>query len=224
MINIIRRKHYYFDKRMPIRTHYWKKRIFVATLIIFPMITYVLMFQRQSLGPIISLSSPSKVFATGQQQTESNTSQPSKPIFHILIPKLNENIAVVGVGVTKNGEMAVPQDTNYAGWYRNGPKPGQHGNAVIDGHNQILGQGKGVFWNIDQLVPGDSLYIQNDTQVSQHFVITSTRKYDVAKSPLITIFGESNKAHLNLITCAGKWDKSINGYSQRLVVYADLVQ
>ena len=51
----------------------------------------------------------------------------------ISIPKIGVKAAIVAVGLKKNGAMQTP-DPGEIGWYRNGPKPGDPGPAVLVGH------------------------------------------------------------------------------------------
>jgi LPXTG-site transpeptidase (sortase) family protein len=141
----------------------------------------------------------------------------------ILIPSLKQTIPVTPVGLASSKEVAVPSNTDYAGWYKHGVRPGQVGSAILDGHNQVLNKGKGVFGDIHKLKAGDDIYVQDDTQIAKHFVVVSNEAYDANKAPLARIFNATDKAHLNLITCTGKWNKLSRSYSQRLIVYADLV-
>jgi sortase A len=151
------------------------------------------------------------------------TPSPALPPLQVTIPKLKLAVPLTPVGLTATGEMDVPQNSNYAGWYQLGTLPGEIGSAVLDGHNRVLGRSKGVFGDIYKLAAGDDIYVQDGSAVEQHFVVTRSVKYSATNAPLTEIFGAADKAHLNLITCAGRWDASNKRYSQRLVVYTDLV-
>jgi len=48
--------------------------------------------------------------------------------------------------------------------------------------------------------------------------------YPAGNEPVSDVFGESDEPRLNLITCDGDWIENERGYSQRLVVYTELVR
>lgn len=125
------------------------------------------------------------------------------------------------IGLTAGGNVGVPSDVRYVGWYKHGPKPGEPGNAVLDGHVSVRGLGSGVFKNLNKLQPGDVIRV-TESGVSQKFEVLSTESYDVASAPKEKIFGATNERRLNLITCSGKWDKDKKDYTERLVVYTRL--
>jgi hypothetical protein len=52
-------------------------------------------------------------------------------------------------------------------------------------------------------------------------VVREIKIYDSEVSSL-EIFSSDQGQHLNLITCAGKWNKAKNKYTQRLVIFTDL--
>ena len=57
-----------------------------------------------------------------------------------------------------------------------------------------------------------------------HFVVTEIGVYPYTDTPTPRIFNEDDAAHLNLITCEGKWVKADKTYDERLVVYTTLLQ
>ena len=60
-----------------------------------------------------------------------------------------------------------------------------------------------------------------DFRVDIPFVVRATRTYDAAADARDVFISTDGKAHLNIITCDGKWDKSAGQYTKRLVVFAD---
>lgn len=138
------------------------------------------------------------------------------------IPKINVNAAVEYVGLTPNGAMDVPKITGEVAWFDLGSRPGENGSAVIAGHYGRLKNGTGsVFDNLSKLHKGDKLYIQDDRGVTTAFVVVDSRNYD-PNADASSVFGSNDgKAHLNLITCEGVWNKTQKSYSKRLVVFTD---
>lgn len=118
--------------------------------------------------------------------------------------------------------MAVPSTSWTVGWLDLGPRPGELGNAVIDGHLDSA-QGAAIFWHLAQLRPGDRVYVVDRRGRQLTFAVTGARAFSVTGAPLAQIFGSSNAPNLNLITCAGAWQAAQHAYDQRLVVFTRLV-
>ncbi len=133
------------------------------------------------------------------------------------IPRLGITAKIEAVGLDSVKRMDVPKDTNNVGWYKLGYKPGEVGNAVIDGHVDSL-TGPAVFYNLSQLEKGDSIIIQGDNK-QLYFIVTAKETYQYDQFPVNKVFGTSSNPRLNLITCKGTFDRLKKNYSQRLVVY-----
>lgn len=152
------------------------------------------------------------------------TAAADQTVPRLIIPKIGLSAYVENVGLTNEGNMDTPKDVDNTGWYKNGPKPGDAGNAVIDGHlNRSAGNQIGIFWYLRDLAAGDEIYVINADRQKLKFSVTEVVEYSVKDAPLDKIFGSTDKAHLNLITCQGKWDKANETYDKRLVVYSDFV-
>src|SRR5438128_2185263 len=63
----------------------------------------------------------------------------------IRIPAIHINARVESVGLDSEGHMAVPKVPANVAWYNLGPKPGEDGNAVIDGHIDTITGEPAVF-------------------------------------------------------------------------------
>ncbi len=140
----------------------------------------------------------------------------------IIIPSIGVNAAVENVGLIKN-DMATPKKYYDAGWYDFGPKPGQVGNAIIDGHLNYVGGLKGVFWNLHKIKISDQILINTDLKRTLTFVVTDIKAISSTSTDLNSIFGSSSTSNLNIITCTGSWNSQTRQYSQRLIVYSKLV-
>lgn len=148
---------------------------------------------------------------------EASVGQPVR----LKIPVINVDALVEYVGLTPDGAMDIPKNTDNTAWFELGARPGNNGSAVIAGH---FGRKKGkasVFDNLHKLRQGDKLYIEDDNGLIISFVVRENRSYD-PKADVANVFGSiDGKAHLNLITCEGIFDKVSKSYPQRLVVFAD---
>lgn len=139
----------------------------------------------------------------------------------LIIPKLNVSATITHGGVTKEGKMVAPKGLKDVSWYKLGTVPGYKGSAVIAGHLDNALSLHGVFKNLDQLSPGDVVYVISGIEKLE-FTVTHKKQYPYDNAPLASIFRESDTARLNLITCAGEWDNTLKTYSERLVVYSKL--
>ena len=143
----------------------------------------------------------------------------------LLIPKLDIDAKVQKVGVTKNGNMAAPDNFTDVSWYKFGTVPGYLGSAVMAGHqNNAMGL-DGIFVNLDDLELGDDVYVVDKEGKRLHFRVVDIEVYAYDDpAPLPRIFNTSDGTYLNLITCAGKWLQSVKTNDKRLVVYTELVK
>ncbi|NCO10884.1 class F sortase [Candidatus Saccharibacteria bacterium] len=142
------------------------------------------------------------------------------------IPAIRVSSAVELVGVESNGDMAVPNNYERVGLYERGPSPGSTGNAVIAGHvNGSTLNDDGVFAKLNDLTDGDTLkYYAKDKDYPFIFQVFRIEEYKLDDFPIKEVFGSSVGKNLNLVTCSGEWDASLNTYSHRLVVYANFIE
>jgi len=139
----------------------------------------------------------------------------------IRIPRLGIDAAVESVGLTADGAMGVPSRPLDAGWYSPGPRPGESGNAVIDGHVDWYGGQDGAFKDLKDARPGDAVEVVDDAGTVVSFVVRESRTYAAAADATDVFVSTDGTSRLNLITCGGAWDKRTGMYAERLVVFAD---
>jgi sortase A len=163
-----------------------------------------------------------------KQSTPSIT--PSKPLRAIgiptklSIPAININANIKPLGLTASGNMEAPQAPLDAGWYRLGPRPGSIGSAVIAGHYGASNSNiQSVFDNLEALKTGDKISILDDAGETIVFVVQTTRILHRDDDTTGVFTSNDSKAHLNLITCHGTWEQNEQTYSDRYVVYTDVV-
>ena len=143
------------------------------------------------------------------------------PDFRIRIPSVDIDVAIESVGLTPEGEMDVPSGPDVAGWYEIGPRPGETGSAVIDGHVDDMNGTPAAFAGLKGVKPGETIEVQDEKGSVVSFVVRKSRVYDADADATDVFVSQDGKAHLNLITCAGAWDKNARQYAKRLVVFAD---
>lgn len=170
-------------------------------------------------GPTLKPIEPiPSIISGGEVNPEWPSSSVGRPT-RLKIPSINVNATIEYVGLTPDGAMDVPKSPHNVGWFKLGPRPGENGSAVIAGH---YGFKKGsVFDNLHKLDKGDKLYVQDEKGRMTTFVVREILKYD-SKADALNVFDSNDgKAHLNLITCEGIWDKVSKNYSKRLVIFTD---
>lgn len=142
----------------------------------------------------------------------------------IIIPRITVAAPIEKVALTADGSMDVPKLPRNTGWFALGPRPGETGSAVIAGHVDWLNGATAVFASLHKVQPGDNITVIDDAGKALSFVVRESRTYDATEDATDVFSSNDGKAHLNLITCYGAWDKRAKQYTKRLVVFAERVQ
>lgn len=137
------------------------------------------------------------------------------------IPGIHVDAPVEYVGLTSQGAVGIPKNPDNAAWYNLGPRPGDIGSAVITGHINWYYGAIGVFADLNKVKPGDRIEVLDDKGVLISFVVREIRSYDAGATATDVFISNDGKAHLNLITCDGVWNRGAQQYTRRLVVFAD---
>ena len=118
----------------------------------------------------------------------------------LVIPSINVDAPVENVNITSNGDLGTPQKNQWegVGWYSNGPRPGESGSAVIDGHLDRPGGYPAVFWYLNQVQVGDIIMVVDAKGKTLRFRVTRTAAYPPLASPLQDIFGYSEGTNVYL--------------------------
>ncbi len=142
----------------------------------------------------------------------------------LVISSVGINAPVEAVGVESDGDLATPTRSPWkdVGWYSAGPRPGERGSAVIDGHVDGPQGSPAVFWRLGEVRVGDKVLVTDATGTTWTFHVTRLAYYHPQDAPLQDIFGNKGGTYLNLITCAGDWIPSQHQTALRLVVYTAL--
>lgn len=138
------------------------------------------------------------------------------------IARIGVDAPIQGVGLAADGSMAVPKNPFETGWYELGPRPGSIGSAVITGHVDSPTGAPAVFADLDKLVVGDVITVE-DEGVSHTFRVREIRIYPAEADATEIFTSTDGKAHLNLITCFGSWDTDAKQYTDRLVIFTDKI-
>ena len=145
------------------------------------------------------------------------------PPVQLRIPAIGVSTGFVRLGLQPDGAMEVPRYGQMAGWYRNGPTPGQRGAAVVAGHVDLMGQ-SGVFAELGRLRPGDEVAVDRRDRTTAVFRVTRAAQYPKSHFPTEEVYGGTDGAELRLISCGGRFDHAARSYTDNVVVYARMVR
>ncbi len=131
------------------------------------------------------------------------------------IPKIGVDSAISDVGIT-NGFYDVPWFD--VGHHFDSHNPGEFGNSIYNGHVVTIDAGD-VFHHLDQLEPGDAIYIYTpgyrlDWAVSDAFPVAQDDN---------SFLADVAERRVTLYTCTGQFNPIERSYAQRLVVIGQMV-
>lgn len=144
------------------------------------------------------------------------------PPTRIVAPAIGLDSSVVAVGwhqETVNGQSVSVWDVaEYAaGWHKNSALPGQQGNIVLSGHNNVKGE---VFRYLSDLEPGDRITLYADGRPYEYKVDESFIVKDLGEPPEVRRqnarwIGPFDDQRLTLVSC---WPYTGNAY--RVIIIA----
>jgi hypothetical protein len=168
-------------------------------------------------------AAPSERRDAAIRQAAPETAQDPPPR-RVLVPRTGLDARVSPVGVTDQGDMAVPDDPSTAGWYRYGPAPGSaRGSAVLVGHVDDDTGDLGEFLALYDVRRGDRVEVHRAGDEPVNYRVVS--RITVPKDDLPpSAFRRTGAPVLTLITCAPPYAPEGGGYVSNLVVTAEPVE
>lgn len=136
----------------------------------------------------------------------------------VTIPVIGVDADVTAVGLNGDGSMETP-DFGLAGWYAEGPRPGDPGPAVVVAHVDSR-SGPDVFYRLRELQPGDQIMVEQADGDTTAFVVERSEQVDKDQLPTDRIWNHTTDRVLRLITCGGQFDRSVRHYTDNVIVYA----
>jgi hypothetical protein len=152
---------------------------------------------------------------SGAAGPATNLDRPAEPS-ELAIPSLGVHADVQRVGSIDTG-IEVPQ-VGRAGWFDEGPRPGEPGRAVIIGHLDSQ-SGPGLFALLPGIDRGTDVSVTDASGAVHRFKVVGKAEVTKATFPSAAVYGPSDSPVLVLITCGGPYDPA-TGYRDNVLVYA----
>ena len=140
----------------------------------------------------------------------------------IRIPSIGVDASMIPLGLRPDRSIEVPQDFAQAGWWADGPEPGEPGPAVVLGHVDSR-SGPAVFFDLRDLESGDEVVIDRADGTSVTYRVDRLEQHPKDEFPTDAVYGPTADAQLRLVTCGGEFDRGVRHYVDNIVVFASLV-
>ncbi len=174
-------------------------------------------------GPVSHAHPPRALVAPAPTTTTTPATIPLVPPVSLQIPEIGVSVPLgPALGISGFGTIEVPSGTTQPAWYEDGPAPGQTGSALILGHVDSKA-GEGIFFNLRELVPGNTLSVTLANGKVDTFQVTYVAQYLKTGFPSALVYGSHGYAGLNLVTCGGVFDPATGHYLSNVVVFTKLV-
>ena len=135
------------------------------------------------------------------------------------VPAIDVSTGLESLRKAADQSIEVPRKPGSAGWWADGPRPGQPGPAVILGHVDSK-TGPAVFFRLDELQPGADLLVDRADGSTVRFVVTEVHDYPKDEFPSELVYYPTLEPELRLVTCGGPINPSTGHYRDNLVVFA----
>jgi Sortase domain len=139
----------------------------------------------------------------------------------VQLPSLGVDSTLARLGVDASGALVPPSDFGEAGWFAEGPAPGEVGPAVIAGHVDSR-TGPAVFFRLRDIAVGDPVLVGRSDGTTARFTVTTVARHPKDAFPTAEVYGPTPDAQLRLITCGGAFDRAGRSYLDNVIVYATL--
>lgn len=145
------------------------------------------------------------------------------PPVQLMVPDLGIDQGLIGLRVTPEGRMQVPESAADIGWWSDGPAPGSPGAALMVGHVDSK-QGPGVFYHLSTMAEGAVVAVRGADGRTLRFLVTGKQVFPKDDFPDELVYRTEGKASLHLVTCGGTFDRETGHYRDNVVVFADLIE
>jgi hypothetical protein len=141
------------------------------------------------------------------------------PPLRLRVPSAGIDTMLSSVGLDDADTLVPPDDAGTAGWFADGPVPGDVGPAVIAGHVDGA-SGPAVFARLRDVAVGDPVLVARSDGSRVRFTVTRVVRHPKSDFPTAEVYAPTPGAELRLITCGGEFDRAAGSYRDNVVVYA----
>jgi hypothetical protein len=181
---------------------------------------------KSDVGPTVrdnTVVTPPSPLATapdlGSALLDPNEQDPGVAPVRLDAPSISVRDArIVPVGFASNGDLAVP-GVDAVGWYRFGAALTRPGSLVLAAHIAFDGK-DGIFRHLDDLEQGDEVSVHGADGEAHRYRIESVERFRKDALPEDRIWSTSGPSQLVLITCGGRFDRSVGHYEDNVVAFA----
>ena len=216
-----------------LRSSYWGRQLSVTAIALSALLLLLaggLQLGSRATGMQLTAAIPTapraapavaNVLPPGFAKPVAATTQHVPPV-ELAIPVVSIRSRLVGLRLNNDGTVQVPQDYGAAGWYADGPAPGDAGSpAILIGHVDSA-SGPGIFFRLPQVKVGDAILIRSADGRVLRFVVYAARNYAKTMFPAKQIYAGGASPEIRVITCTGTFDQATKHYESNLVVSARL--
>ena len=139
------------------------------------------------------------------------------------IPTIGVDSWLQILGRNADGTVEVPLEWEVAGWFGQGPAPGERGPAVILGHVDSR-TGPAVFYRLRELQQGNEILVEHAQGRVTKFLVDRVEQFDKNRFPTRAVYFPTLKPELRLITCGGDFDPISGHYRDNIIVFASLAK
>ncbi|MDP2774627.1 MAG: class F sortase [Nocardioides sp.] len=149
---------------------------------------------------------------------------PPAPPEHLTIESIGVSTPLIRLGLNDDRTVEVPQNPARAGWFDQGPVPGQQGSSVILGHVDST-EGPAVFHRLAQLEPGTLIEVTLAGGALATFRVDRVETYANEDFPARAVYaGDPEGKALNLVTCGGEYDAARGGWQSNVIAFTEHVR
>jgi len=211
----------YHEQRHIVRKVFISAVIALTSLCVTFICLYLLIPKYKPVPTLTATSTPAPTIAKTPVVTR--TVAPALAPIQLQIDSINVAAVINPVGLNALGDMDIDENPEAVAWYQLGVKPGEEGSAVIAGHYGWKNGVASVFNDLNKLVAGDVVSTIGEDGKVQQFKVIRSAMYTPDQDATDVFRSDDGKAHLNLVTCQGSWNNTQSTYSDRLVVFTELV-
>jgi Sortase domain len=137
----------------------------------------------------------------------------------VAIPAVDLTARLVPLGLDEDGALEPPVDFDVAGWYADGPEPGEPGPTVIAGHVDSY-VGPAAFYRLGDVSRGDDVLVTGADGTTLRYVVERVEQHAKTAFPTDEVYAPTDGSALRLITCGGAFDHDAGHYDDNVVVFA----